>query len=366
MDKDKLYLIHGHDPKAMALELCRRLDPAAGLGPETVVGLKPNLVVAKPASSGATTSTGLVEGLVEYLKDRDLSRIWVMESSGVGHSTARAFKATGLDRVAARYGLELIDLKKESSAPVREDGFETRIFERLERVDFLINLPVIKAHCQTRITCALKNLKGLIPDSEKRRYHSLGLHEPIARLNRLVSQDLILADGIQGDLSFEEGGTPVRMDRLVMAADPVLLDSYVAQSLGHPWQRIEHLARARELNVGRALTSPDQVIEINSPQTPPGPFTPDRRLDHLARWVEAREACSICYGSLLFALDKLDRRGRLRALNTGICVGQGFKDREGMKIGIGSCAAGAEKNLPGCPPFSSKMVDYLDRILGPS
>jgi len=363
MERDKLYLIHGDDPKAMAAEVCRRLDPAAGLSPETVVGLKPNLVVAKPASSGATTSVGLIEGLVEYLQDRGLRKIWVLESSGVGHSTTRAFKAAGLDRAAARYGFKLIDLKKEDSVAVGRDGFQTRVFKRLERVDFLINLPVIKAHCQTRITCALKNLKGLIPDSEKRRFHSLGLHEPIARLNRLIRPDLVLADGIQGDLSFEEGGTPVRMDRLVAGTDPVLLDSYVAQSLGHPWREIDHLVLAQELGVGRGLTGPDQVIELNRPRGPQGPVTPDRRLDHLARWVEAREACSICYGSLLFALDKLGQGRRLGALKTRICVGQGFKEMEGMEIGIGSCTAGAKHSLAGCPPFSSKMVEYLEGLL---
>ena len=30
-------------------------------------------------------------------------------------------------------------------------------------LDFLINDPVLKGHCQTKITCALKNMKGLIP-----------------------------------------------------------------------------------------------------------------------------------------------------------------------------------------------------------
>ena len=38
----------------------------------------------------------------------------------------------------------------------------------------MINLPVLKGHCQTLITCALKNNKGLIPNAEKRRFHTLG------------------------------------------------------------------------------------------------------------------------------------------------------------------------------------------------
>ena len=32
------------------------------------------------------------------------------------------------------------------------------------------------------MTCALKNLKGCLPDREKRRFHALGLTKPIAAL----------------------------------------------------------------------------------------------------------------------------------------------------------------------------------------
>lgn len=57
------------------------------------------------------------------------------------------------------------------------------VCERAANIDFLINVPVLKGHCQTKITCALKNMKGLIPNTEKRHFHAMGLHEPIAHLN---------------------------------------------------------------------------------------------------------------------------------------------------------------------------------------
>ena len=52
------------------------------------------------------------------------------------------------------------------------------VCKRAAEADFLINVPVLKAHCQTLFTCALKNLKGVIPDKEKRRYHTLGYPPP--------------------------------------------------------------------------------------------------------------------------------------------------------------------------------------------
>ena len=34
------------------------------------------------------------------------------------------------------------------------------VCKRAAQADFLINVPVLKAHCQTYFTCALQNLKG--------------------------------------------------------------------------------------------------------------------------------------------------------------------------------------------------------------
>ena len=46
----------------------------------------------------------------------------------------------------------------------------------------------------------------------------MGLHKPIACLNKAIKQDLIIVDGIMGDLNFEEGGNPVKMNRILAAA----------------------------------------------------------------------------------------------------------------------------------------------------
>ena len=61
----------------------RRSDPL-WLNPALRIGIKPNLVVAKPAKSGATTSPEVVESLIGYLHSRGLHDICVMESSWVG------------------------------------------------------------------------------------------------------------------------------------------------------------------------------------------------------------------------------------------------------------------------------------------
>ena len=69
------------------------------------------------------------------------------------------------------------------------------------------------------MTCALKNMKGLISDRSKRYFHTIGLHRPIAALNSIRCADLVIVDSINGDLDFEEGGNPVQSNRMLAGTD---------------------------------------------------------------------------------------------------------------------------------------------------
>jgi uncharacterized protein (DUF362 family) len=77
----------------------RRVLEAAGAGllfrPGMRVALKPNLVVAKPASSGATTSPRVVAGMIEVLQDCGVMHITIMEGAWAGDSTERAWQGCG-------------------------------------------------------------------------------------------------------------------------------------------------------------------------------------------------------------------------------------------------------------------------------
>ena len=129
-------------------------------------------------------------------------------------------------------------------------GMKLNICKYVSDIDFLINVPVLKGHCQTKITCALKNMKGLIPNTEKRRFHAMGLHKPIAHLNAGIRQDFIVVDNICGDLDFEDGGNPVVTNRIWAGMDPVLIDSYVCQVMHYEPEDVPYIRLAEKLGVG--------------------------------------------------------------------------------------------------------------------
>lgn len=366
MQKNEIILTYGNSPFDMAQDILRAAHVEDLIGSKDKrIGLKPNLVVPKPASEGATTHPEILAGIIEYLLGHGFQDITIMEGSWVGERTARAFDACGYSGLARKYGVRLLDLQKDSASARPCAGLNIRICDAALAMDFMINLPVLKGHCQTGVTCALKNNKGVLPDSEKRRFHTMGLHKPIAHLNTVAKSDFILVDGICGDLDFEEGGNPVPMNRMFGVRDAVLCDAFACRLMGIAVEDVPYIGLAERLGVGSADLHAAVVTELNSPQCKGAkPERSGRSVAKLAKYVEQRDACSACYGSLIHALARLDEQGLLRNLKPGgICIGQGFKGERDItgRIGIGACLRQCGDALPGCPPTAADILAFLMR-----
>jgi len=359
---NQISVIYGDKPKVMVKEILNLLRPEEGLDKNALIGIKPNLVVAKPASSGATTSPELVAGLIEYLNDKGYRNLVILEGSWVGDRTSAAFRICGYEALSKRYNIPLIDLQKDNYKEYEHDGVKISICDSVMKLDYLINLPVLKGHCQTNMTCALKNMKGCIPDSEKRRFHAMGLHKPIAYLNRIKKADLVIVDGLNGDLNFEEGGNPVQMNRVIVGSDPVLIDAYAAQLMGFSLEDVPYIKIAESLGVGSTDLVKAEITELNK-DSGVTRITTSRRAQQLAKYVVEDSACSACYGSLMHALERFNERGLLGRLKTKIYIGQNFKGKQPDGIGIGACTSKCDRCVPGCPPTAMAIVEYLEKNL---
>lgn len=361
MEKNEIHIIYGTNPRNMVYDVLTQAHIAAKLRPGMHIGIKPNLVVAKPADSGATTSPQAVEGVIQYLQNNGIENITIMEGSWVGDSTKQAYKVCGYAAIAKKYNVHLVDLKDDQFSKKTVGDLELKICNQALTVDFLISMPVLKAHCQTLITCALKNMKGCIPDSEKRRFHSLGLHKPIAYINKALAPDLIVVDGMCGDLTFEEGGSPVQMDRIFLAMDPVLMDTYAASLLGYAKEEIDYITIAENIGVGSGDLSQAKIHEHHVEAKNNHTFQPSNRTRQLAAGrVTAQEACSACYGSLIHALQRMSENKTLQTVKQPIYIGQGFRGKERNGLGIGQCTSKCRQFVKGCPPAAKDIVDFLE------
>ena len=362
MEKNEILVTYGNDISAMAFRIAQEANLAELIGDRgKLVGLKPNLVVARPASNGATTHPEIATGLVAYLNKNGFNNLVILEGAWVGASTSDAFRVCGYEKLSRETGIKLIDTKKDKARTCDCKGMKIEICESALALDFMINLPVMKGHCQTVLTCALKNNKGIIPDSEKRRFHSLGLDKPIAHLNAAVRNDFILVDGICGDLDFEEGGNPLYAGRLFAARDPVLCDAWAAAQMGYAVSDIPYIGLAERLGIGSADLSRAKVRELNSCPAgeTAGKILPSGKVRSLAVNIAEKEACSACYASLVFALSRLGR-SELGRLKGKVAVGQGYRGKQGA-LGVGQCCSGFAACCPGCPPSGADILEFLRR-----
>jgi hypothetical protein len=224
--------------------------------------------------------------------------------------------------------------------------------------DFLINVPVLKGHCQTTMTCCLKNMKGCIPDSEKRRYHNIGLHKPIAALNTILKPQLHVIDGICGDPTFEEGGNPVQRDCIMLGTDPVLLDSYGATLLGYDPQKIEYLRMAAGLGIGKFADANTEVCEFQTEKRPKiGTANQSNLVCQFAKYMDEQHACSACYAALICALRQ--HSGASSVKGGTIKIGQAFRNQNCAGLGVGNCCSGCDRYVPGCPPTAAQILEML-------
>ena len=358
MEKNEILVIYGNAISEMAEKIAEAAGLAELIGDRNKrVGLKPNLVVASPASHGATTHPEIAEGLIAYLKRNGFGNIVILEGSWVGDSTSSAFSSCGYRALAKKTGVDLIDTQSDSAKAYDCKGMKIEICDSAMAVDFMINLPVMKGHCQTLFTCALKNNKGVIPNREKRRFHSEGLHKPIAHLNTVARNDFILVDGICGDLDFEEGGNPVYSGRLFAARDPVLCDAWAAGLMGYDTEEIPYICMAEKLGVGK--TGPVLIRELNKSADLSQYAAVQKasgKVRQLASCIKEDSACSACYAGLVFALSRLDRAERSRI--SQVCIGQGYRGKKG-DLGVGNCTSGFASFCRGCPPGGAEIIDFL-------
>lgn len=359
MKNNQIIINNGNDYKQMTIDILENANLEHDIGNKNaLIGIKPNLVVAATAEDGATTHPEIVDGVLTYLHNKGFYNTVVCEGSWVGAKTSEAVMVSGLDYICKKHKVPFFDLQKDTFKTLDANGMNISLCTTVTNLDYLINLPVLKGHCQTNVTCALKNAKGLMPNSEKRRFHTLGLHKPIAHLNTILPRQMIVVDNICGDLDFEEGGNPVIMDRILCFKDPVLCDVFACNTLGIDYTTVPYIGMAEKLGVGSANIETAEIIEINKAENNSGKFPMTRRISQLASYVEPSMACSACYGMLIHALDKLNQSGELRNGRCRICIGQGYKGKCG-EIGIGNCTHGFTKNLPGCPPTATDILDFL-------
>lgn len=237
-----------------AVELCDGFDK---LRSTDKILIKPNNCFRHKIMPpyGMVTTSKTIDGVIQLLLEYGCKDISIGEGAIIGildelePYTKRGFKGTGIDRVAEKYGVKLIDFNQGPFQEVDLGGVKAHVAQAALETDFLINIPVLKTHFQTKVSLGFKNLKGCLSKASKQKFHTTNrLDSLISLLNESIRSDLVIIDGIY---MLEKGpetyaGVAYRKDLIIASTDIFECDTVGTTILGVDPSQVDYLREFAE------------------------------------------------------------------------------------------------------------------------
>jgi uncharacterized protein (DUF362 family) len=377
------------DSLRRAIELCsgfEKLDKSAR------VLIKPNNCFRHKMMPpyGMVTTTKIIDGIVQLLLECGCKDISIGEGAIVGifdelePYTKRGFKGTGIEKVAKKYGIKLIDFNQGAFRELDLGGTKVQVSRAALDTDFLINVPVLKTHFQTKVSLGFKNLKGCLDKDAKKKFHtSSRLDSLICLLNEAVRSDLVIVDGIY---MLEKGpetlaGVAHRKDLIIASPDVFECDVVGATIMGIDPAQVHYLTefaqrhnRSFDINEiqikGENIESVKEQLEWR--------FEPDKELlgpskiTGVSAPYPGQTLCSACGATLALALSIFGKDNPEMDLGgVAFYYGLGLKpEGDTSKVFLyGDCVIRSNKSLhniikiEGCPPTLTRTLLALMKAL---
>ncbi len=336
------------------------------------VVIKPNLLLPVSYESGATTNPFVVEALIELLDEIGVTKVVIAEGAVVGQNTAKCFTVCGYDEVAKRKSVPLIDLKKDDFIPLGLSNGKVlrklKIPKTIVDADAIISVPVLKTHDCFPVSLGLKNMKGVIHERDKQKFHLLDLAQCIVDLNKLVLPTITVIDGTVG----MEGmgpvyGMPANAQVLLASFDCTAADAVGSALMGIDPYETSYIKLASEQGLGTADLNRIRILgeSLESAGRKFKRITLEGILDsedfrkHGVSLMD-RGGCSGCRSVITALISDLYNNHQLsRIQNSTIVLGQNIDPEEierieGRVICFGVCTKRVKRDndlfLPGCPP----------------
>jgi uncharacterized protein (DUF362 family) len=342
--------------------------------------LKPNIGRVAEPGTGITTEPLVVAAAADAFMEAGAS-VAIGESPITGVTIQEAFDASGMTRIAQERSIRLIDLDARPFTPLEVP--EGRAIESLKvcpevlEYDVLVSIPVMKMHMHTRVTLAVKNMKGCLWKRSKVKFHMLppvkgsdekSINIAISDMSGALRPDFSIVDGTTGMEGMGPGaGSPKALDVVVAGFDSFAADAVACRIMGTSAKDVPHLRIGAERGYGvidleKIAVYPQDWRKYISPFV----FPPEKlEFEFPNIRVLDENSCSACQSTLLLFLKKnhselLDYFPALE--NLTIAIGKGNKDVPAGSLCIGNCAAAHKEKgifVQGCPPVGSEIINTI-------
>lgn len=344
--------------------------------PGDSVLIKPNFICDADYRTGATTNPNVVFAVAELCREVGARRITVAEGAAIGVDTDKVFDALGIREMAKEHNCKLVNLVKDEFTyvinPLGRNIKRIRLPRTFIESNVVINVPVMKTHDALMVTLGLKNLKGVIHQSDKKRFHKWGLAQTVVDLGYLAMPELTIVDATVA----LEGmgpvvGKPVNLGLLLASADTIAVDRVSMEIMGFGLDEVEYIKMAGEQGMGCTDLSKIRVLgeDLSSVKRPFERLSLDSALleEKGIKLVEC-DACSGCNNMVGAYLYNLHVKGELNKLKGCTLVyGQNPyipEDASDKIIRLGVCTRNVKIDkgiyVPGCPPHPLHVNDFIE------
>ncbi|MCS7232691.1 MAG: DUF362 domain-containing protein [Synergistetes bacterium] len=248
------------------------------LSPKDKVLIKPNLLSPSKVEEARITDPRVIEAVVEIIHPI-VSEVWIGDSSGVStkSGTQKTMESINLHKIPEKFPkVKLRNFDEESRKPYeislgKKGKMQITIAEAVFQADKIINLPKLKTHNLTVITCAVKNTFGCLPGSQKARVHAEA-KDPESFAHALIDIHLAvkpILTIVDATISMEgEGpawGKPKETKLLFGGENPFAVDIVASRIIGFIPTKIPTIkvAEERGLNPERIDILGERLEEIS-------------------------------------------------------------------------------------------------------
>ena len=201
--------------------------------------LKPNLVETARGESHINTNPVVVVAAAEVFRRLDAAEIVVAEGQGHRRDSVLVLDESGFATALTEAGLSFVDLNHDDFVSVDNAGTWSKLGplflpKTLMKADWVVSMPKLKTHHWVGVTCAMKNMFGVMPGVvygwPKNALHYAGISESILDINATVKPSLAIVDavvGMEGDGPIL--GTPKNVGCLVIGRNLPSVDATCAR-----------------------------------------------------------------------------------------------------------------------------------------
>ena len=188
--------------------------------------IKPNIVSSEPYPT--TTHPELLDALLYSLSEKEVI-VGDAPAVDAGRSD-KVLMNTPLREVCENHKVSLVNLYSKPTKTVKSRrGYKIKVSTVPFSCDFVISVPVLKAHNMCGLSGALKNQFGYLSRTDRILMHTKlkDIHKGIAEVNVAIPTNLFIIDAIQTMVKAQEhrhGGSACELGVMMAGTDPVSLD----------------------------------------------------------------------------------------------------------------------------------------------